>query len=189
MTGRSLLLLASAMALLGAGGCGLRPEGGTFHITVPAGWRKLRAEETPLVPGKPLLAHEVPASPAPGSLIVFRSGYMPSTTAEQLLVQTRFLLENLPTLEFRSGVVTEAGGSPAVRVEVVQEGTGAALSPTGLGKPIPPAGKAQLPTRRVWIRIPRSAAEGTLEVFFHAPETEYARLAPEWEEVLRSLKL
>ncbi|HVR76485.1 MAG TPA: hypothetical protein VMT52_19300, partial [Planctomycetota bacterium] len=113
----------------------------------------------------------------------------PNTTAEQLLVQTRFLLENLPTLEIRSGVVTEAGGKPAVRVEVVQEGTGAALSPTGLGKPIPPAGKAQFPTRRVWIRIPRAAAEGTLEIFFHAPEEEYAGLAPAWEEALKSLKL
>ena len=84
----------------------------------------------------------------------------------------------------------QVAGLPATLVECVAQETGNALSPTGTGKPVAPAGEAaaQVPTRRVWLRIPRGPEEGTLEVFFHCPEAEYSKLAPAWESVVASMR-
>jgi hypothetical protein len=152
-----------------------------------------------VVPGEILEAYEVPppdpapgeARARPGSLVVFRSLHAPDTTAAQLLTATHYLLYNLPSLRIESEREAVVGGAPAAIIEVVAEGTGAALYPTGLGKPVPPPGEPgpPVPTRRIWVRIPRGPGEGILEVFFHAPESAEKRLRPAWESILASLRV
>jgi len=151
------------------------------------------------VPGETLEAYEVPPpDPAPGesrarpgSLVLFRSPHVPETTAAQLLTATHYLLLNLPSLRIESEREAQVGGAPAAIIEVVADGSGGALYPTGLGKPLPPPGEPgpAVPTRRIWVRIPRGAKRGVLEVFFHAPESVEKNLRPAWEAVLASLEL
>jgi hypothetical protein len=186
VSARRAALAALALALL-APGCSEDPR--TRHgyvLQVPAGWRPWSAPTPPIVPGDVLEAYEVPGG---GSLVVFRSPYTPETTAEQLLTATRYLVLNLPSLEIRSARVIEVAGKPAAFLELTADGIGKALSPTGLGKPVPPAGEQNVRTRRNWLRVPRGAAEGMIEVFFHAPESEYAGLEAAWNGVLGSLRV
>jgi hypothetical protein len=181
-------LLAASVAVLLAG-CGGDPRGqNAYGLSVPAGWQPWRRAAPPVVPGDVLEAHEAPPGGPRGSLVVFRSGYVPETTAAQILVATRFLLLNLPSLEIKAAREIAVAGKPAVLVEAVADGTGDALAPTGLGKPVAPAGESLVRTRRAWVRIPRGPEDGTLEVFFHAPEAEYEKLAPVWAAVLASLR-
>ena len=171
-----------------AGGCRADPRNlAGFAITVPAAWTPWTG--APLAaPGELLEAYRVPTAAGDGSLVIFRSPYLPETTVGQLLVARRLLLENLPSLTVHEAREIEVAGKPALLVDVTAEGTGWSLSPTGLGKPIPPEGKKQFPTRRHWVSVPRGPGLGTLEIFFHSPAPEHERLLPEWEAVLRSLR-
>jgi hypothetical protein len=186
-TGRApaVLLLALAAA---AGGCDADPKARAgYEIVVPPAWPRWTGA-APVVPGETLEAYRVPAAAGAGSLVVFRSPYLPETTVAQLLVARRNLLLNLPSFEIREAREMEVAGKPALLFDVAGEGTGWALSATGLGKPIPPEGEKQFPTRRLWVTVPRGPELGTLEVFFHCPAAEFERLRPEWEGVLRSLR-
>ena len=188
-----------ALALVIALGCepGPRDRLG-YGLDVPPAWKKWTGPQ-PTVPGDVLEAYEIPApEPAPGeaasrpgSFIVFRSPHAPATTAAQLLTATHYLLLNLPSLRIESEREAQVGGSPAVVIEVVADGSGGALYPTGLGKPLPPPGEAgpAVPTRRIWVRIPRGPKLGVLELFFHAPESVATRLRPAWDAVLASLRV
>ncbi|MBI4606407.1 MAG: hypothetical protein HY721_30960 [Planctomycetes bacterium] len=190
MRGAAVALLPCAVASLAlAVGCQRDPRTAhAYSLAAPVGWKPWSAGAPPVVPGRVLEAWESPAGPAPGSLVVFRSGYLPETTAEQLLVQTRYLLLNLPGLELKAEKVVEAGGRKAALVEVAAPGSGAALAPTGTGKPVSPTGAPLIPTRRLWLRIPREPELGTLELLFHGSEAEEARLRPAWEAVIASLR-
>jgi hypothetical protein len=181
-------IIALGLAALLAG-CGSDPRGRHgYELSVPSGWKPWRRAAPPVVPGDVLEAHEAPAGGPRASLVVFRSGYAPETTAAQLLVATRFLLLNLPSLEIKAEREIVVAGKPAVLIEAVADGMGDALAPTGLGKPVPPPGETLVRTRRAWVRIPRGPEGGTIEVFFHAPEAEYEKVAPAWSEVLASLR-
>jgi len=175
--------------LLFLAGCGedARARHG-YRVSVPAAWEPWRQPPAPVVPGEVLEAYGVPAAGTRGSLVVFRSGYVPETTAGQLLAATHYLLLNLPSLEIKAEREITVGGKPAVLVEVVADGTGGALAPTGLGKPVAPPRESLIRTRRVWVRVPRGPEDGMLEVFFHVPESEYERFAGAWSEVLASLR-
>jgi len=184
----SLLILAG---LLSACGTDAR-SAQRYSLDIPDGWRSWSGPADPLVPGEVLEAHELPVPSGLASLVVFRSLYRPATTAAQLLIETRYLLLNLPSLEIQSerqiDVRGHAGGHRAVLIEATATGTGNALSPTGTGKPVQPSGEPQIPTRRIWVRVPRGPTGGTLEFFFHCPEDEYKNLTPVWAAILDSLQ-
>jgi hypothetical protein len=158
-----------------------------YELAVPAAWERWSGP-APLAPGKVLEAYRVPAAAAPGSLVVFRSPYLPETSVAQLIVQRRNLHVSLAETVIHEAREIEVAGRPAALFDISAQGTGSALSPTGLGKPIPPAGERQLPTRRLWVAIPRGPEQGTLEVFLHYPEEEHEKLQAAWQAVLASLR-
>src|SRR5262249_45420987 len=131
---------------------------------------------------------DVPTSSGSGSLVVYRSGYLPETTAKDLVTQTRYLLLNLPSLAIQEAKEIDLNGKPAVLLEATAPGNGRELAPTGLGKPLLSGGAVPILTRRIWLRVPRDREAGTLEVLFHCPESEYKSLAPAWQGVLASIR-
>lgn len=164
-----------------------------YSLTVPDDWRPWSGLVDPLVPGEVLEAYELPVGSGLASLVVFRSLYRPATTAAQLLIETHHLLLNLPSLEIQSektiAIEEKLQQHRAAVVEVTAMGTGKALSPTGTGKPLDPSGHSQIPTRRIWVRIPRGPPAGTLEIFFHCPEAQHTNLKPTWTAILNSLRV
>jgi hypothetical protein len=95
-------------------------------------------------------------------------------------------LENLPELKVVVHRTEKVGETTAARVEVVAPGTGGALAPSGTGKPVAPAGQALVPTREVIMGFHRPDA--TLFLSWTAPETSYARIAPEIQATLESVR-
>ncbi|MBI4586727.1 MAG: hypothetical protein HY717_22160 [Planctomycetes bacterium] len=183
----SIGLLAGA-ALFFSSACDPPPRSRAgYEVTIPPGWKPWEGEP-PAVPGDLLEAFTAPAGESTASLAIFRSPYLPGVTVQQLLAQRRFLLLNLPSLKIHEARELEVNGKPAALLDLTAEGTGKALSPTGLGKPIPPAGEQQQSTRRLWLILPRGPGLGTLELLFHCHESEHAKLAPAWEAILKSLK-
>jgi len=197
---RRFAIAGAAVLALAAPGC--EPDSRSrfgYTLDVPPAWKAWTGPE-PTVPGDILEAYEVPppdpaptgeAAARPGSLVVFRSKHAPETTAAQLLTATHHLLFNLPSLRIESEREAQVGGAPAAIIEVVAEGSGRSLYPTGLGKPLPPPGEPgpAVPTRRIWVRIPRGTHRGVIELFFHAPESVEKRLRPAWDAVLASFEL
>jgi hypothetical protein len=184
-----LTRLFGAALALSLAGC--TPDARTLHdysIAIPADWSPWSGESL-AVPGKTLEAYRVPCpGGGEGSLVVFRSSYQPGIDAQQLLVQRRSLFVNVPTVTIHEAKATSIGGNPAVRIDVSAAGIGSALSPAGLGKPQPPPGKVQSPTRRIWIAVLRGRELGTLEVMFHCPEERFQSVTNVVEELLRSFR-
>lgn len=164
-----------------------------YSLSIPADWRPWSGAVDPLVPGEVLEAHELSVPSGAASLIVFRSLHRPATTAAQLLIETRHLLLNLPSLEIQAERLIEVKGQNqkhrALVIEVTASGTGKTLSPTGTGKPVHPSGEPQIATRRIWVRVPLGPGGGTLEVFFHCPQEEHSNLTAVWTAILDSLLL
>lgn len=179
--------------LLGAAVAGCRSDSRSrfaYTISPPPGWEAVPdAQKTVLTPGRVLEAYRA-QSGGPASLVIFQTGYKPGTTPAEALVEMRYLLLNLPSLTLRSEAVVTVAGAPAARLEAVADGDGAAFFPTTLGKkPEPPAGKTAVPTHRVWIKLPRARELGTLEVFFHAPESDWAQRSADLEKALGTLRV
>jgi hypothetical protein len=195
LAARIAVVVPLAASLAGSG-CAEDPRSRhEYAIEVPAEWRSWTATESITVPGEVLEAWRFSAGAHEGSLVVLRSKYAPNTTAAQLLVERRNLLENLPgpspseRLRIHEAQVVDLAGREAAVIDASGAGIGIALSPTGLGKAVPPSGAAeQFPTRRVWVLVPRGKELGTLEVLFHCPEAAYGELQPVWERVLGSLR-
>ncbi len=183
----SMALMAAA-ALLSISGCDPSPRSRAgYEVAIPPGWKPWEGAPA-AVPGDLLEAYTAPAGESTASLAIFRSPYLPEMAVQQLLTQRRFLLLNLPSLKIHEARELEVNNKPAALLDLTAEGTGKALSPTGLGKPIPPAGEKQQPTRRLWLILPRGPELGTLELLFHCPESEQARMAPAWEGIVKSLE-
>lgn len=188
--GRAGPLGAGVGLLLAVAAASCSPDGRSAHgyrLDVPRGWKRDGGAE-PIVPGTILERYIVPTESGEGSLVVFRSSYRPRTTASQLLIERTNLLRSLPSLVIHDAGEVAVGDRAAVFFDLTAEGTGKALSPTGLGKPVPPAGEEQVPTRRLWIAVLRGPELGTLEVFLHCPDVEEATLRQAWEEILGSLR-
>lgn len=182
---RAVCLLVTSVLATALFGCN-DPGTRNFEIQVSPQWPPWRGE--PLkVPGTLVVSYEIPAQPAPGSLAIFRSGYRPKTTAEQLLVERRNLVRSLPTMEVLGGSVIEVGGQKATLLELRAAGTGSALAPSALGDPKALNNATLISTRRVWVTLPRQ--RDTLEVLFHCPEKDWTRLQTEWERTLKSLRV
>jgi hypothetical protein len=186
---RPLVFFVSA-GLLSISGCEGRPRD-VYHydVTVPGDWKPWSPSSSPpQAPGRILEAYEIPTPAGNGSLVIFRSGYLPQTTAAELLTQTRYLVLSLPSLRIEAAELIKIGDQSAVFLSAVAAGNGRELAPTGLGKPRFSGGAATIETRRIWVRVPRGPADGTLEVFFHCPEGEFGSLKSSWEAALASLK-
>ena len=182
---RAVFLGLASIAVAVLSGCG---DSGAleFDARVPPQWLPW-PDEPPKVPGTLLATYKIPTGQRPGSLAIFRSAYRPNTTAEQLLVERRNLVRGLPTMEVLGGSVIEVGQRKATLLELRAAGTGSALAPSALGEPIAPNNGTLIPTRRLWVAIPRE--RDTIELFFHCPEAEWERLRGEWERVLESLRV
>ncbi len=169
-------LLAVAMALALAS-CSRAPrEANRYEVTLPPGWTSWARPAPPVVPGTVLEAFETATPSGPASYVIFRSPYAPDTTAAQLTVETRYLLLHLPSLTIQQAKEVSLSGTPAALVEGVAAGTGDALAPTGLGKPVLPEGARLQPTHFAWLRVPREPELGTLEVLFACPDAEEAKV-------------
>jgi hypothetical protein len=96
-------------------------------------------------------------------------------------------LTNLPELKIVARGIEKVADESAARVEVIAPGTGDALAPSGVGTPVAPKGKTLEPTRQVTIGILRSS--GPLFLSWTMPESAHARIAPDIEATLGSLKL
>lgn len=185
---KSIRLITALMALVILTACGSdnRSKHG-YEFDAPAGWLEWSGE--PLtVPGTILEAYRIPTATASGSFVIFRSLYMPETSAAQLLVQRKYLVLNLPSLELHEAKELTVGGKPAAFLEMTATGTGSSLLPTSLGKIVLPEDRKAMPTRRIWISIPRDQQGGTLEILFHCPENELDKLRSAWELALESFK-
>ncbi len=138
-----------------------------------------------MVPGKALAAWQGPEG---SSLVVYRTLPVPGGGSAAMIVESLAnRLINLPELDVLVRRTEALAGATVARVEVVAPGFGDALAPSGIGKPIALEGKSLIPTHEVTIGIPRTA--GPLYLTWHAPESAFARIAPEIEAALRGLKL
>ncbi len=172
-----------------ASGCSPDPRSkGGYKLSPPPGWARLGPEECSrlVLSGEILEAHDL----KPGVLAVLGTDYLPGTKASELVVQMRYLLLNLPSLKLQSEGEISIAGAPAARVDATADGDGRSLAPTTLGRPATPvAGQPFVPTRRVWIKVPRGRERGTLELLLHCPEADYARRKTELDALLASIRL
>jgi hypothetical protein len=138
-----------------------------------------------MVPGRVIAAWQGPEG---SSLSVYRALPVPGGgSAEMIAEGLANRLTNLPELKLLVKRTEPLGGVTAGRVEVVAPGFGDALAPSGAGTPVALEGKELIPTHQVTLGIPRAA--GPLYLTWHAPESAFARVAPEIEAALHSLRL
>jgi hypothetical protein len=181
---KGIALLLLACAIVHVAGC--QPAGPAdragIAVTPPASWRHVEPSARQ-VPGVLL---EAWAGPDGASLVLYRTlpapGGSPGMIAEALANR----LENLPELKVVVNRTEKVGETTAARVEVVAPGTGDALAPSGTGKPVAPAGKTLIPTREVIVGFHRPDA--TLFLAWNVPESSYARIAPDIDATLESVR-
>jgi hypothetical protein len=173
-----------AMLLLIGSGCQLEDslEAYGVSLALPSGWVAEPRTTWP-VPGDPLAAW----SWGKGSLVVYRGLPIPGGTAEAIAESLANRLTNLPEMRVERKTTETLDGQRFARVEVVAPGTGAALAPTGIGRPVAPDGQTLIPTRRVTLGFVRGA--DTLYLTWHAPESEHERLEEQIDRTLRGLKV
>ena len=119
--------------------------------------------------------------------MLYRTLPSPGMSAAMLVESLANRLTNLPELKIVAKRTEKFGGEPAARVEVIAPGTGDAMAPSGVGTPVAPEGKTLEPTRQVTVGFARSS--GPLFLTWHMPESAHARIAPDIEATLGSLKL
>jgi hypothetical protein len=137
-----------------------------------------------MVPGTPLSAWR---GPDRALLVLYRTLPPPSMSAAMLVEGLTNRLTNLPELKIVARRIDKVADESAARVEVIAPGTGDALAPSSVGTPVAPKGKTLEPTRQVTIGIVRSS--GPLFLSWTMPESSHARIAPDIEATLGSLKL
>jgi hypothetical protein len=137
-----------------------------------------------MVPGTALAAW---SGPEGSSLVVYRSLPFPDGTAAMIAESLANRLTNLPDLEVKVKRTEKVAGEPAARVEVIAQGNGDSLAPSGAGTPVSTTGKPLIATRQVTVGFPRQG--GSLFLSWHMPESAYSRISPDIEAVLGSLQL
>jgi hypothetical protein len=178
--------LVVALLLLASAGCGSSATLDALGISglAPSGSWKPADPASFVVPGRAIAAW---TGPEGSSLVVYRALPAPRTDAEGLVREMTTRMENLPDLRvIKAGVRTVAGVS-AAWVEIVAPGTGDALAPSGLGKPIAPEGKRLVPTRRVAIGI--AGRDQIVWFLWHSPESAASSLATEVDAAVAKLTI
>jgi hypothetical protein len=181
---RRLTVPLLIIAIVGSSGC--QPSAPLERVgiamTPPASWRRVEPFSRQ-VPGVPLAAW---GGPDGSSLVVYRTLPAPGGSAETIAEELANRLENLPELRLIVNRTETIGETTGARVEVVAPGTGDALAPSGTGTPTAPAGKALVPTREVIVGFHRPDA--TLFLTWDTPESSYARIAPDIDATLESVR-
>ena len=174
----SLLSLASGCGsnanLAGIGLSGLRPSK-SWAAADPSSF---------VVPGRAIAAWR---SSDGGSLVVLRALAAPRTDAAGLASEMTTRLENLPELRIVKSSGRFVGGVQSAIIEIVAPGTGDAIAPSGLGRPIGADDRPLIPTRRIAVGIP--GRNQTVWLIWHAPESAAASLSSEVDSVLDGLRI
>lgn len=170
-----------------AGLAGCQPahplESAGLSLTVPGSWQPTNPRRWQ-VPGAALAAW---SGPEGSSLVVYQTLPDPGGTARSIADGLGNRLANLPEMKILSRGVETVAGQSAARLELIAPGSGAALAPTGVGKPVATDGAALISTRQLTIGFPRS--RGSLFLTWHTPEQAHDRLAPDIKAALDSLAL
>jgi hypothetical protein len=177
----SIILAASQGWISGCGPAGSLERIGVA-IAPPSTWRPVKPL-TWSVPGTALAAW---AGPDGSSLVLYRALPVPGGTAAMIAEALGNRLENLPGLRLVVKRTEKVAGTTAVRVEVVAPGFGDAMAPSGTGSPIALDGKVLVPTRQVTLGFVRPAE--TLYLTWHVPESSHARIGPQIDATLESLR-
>lgn len=156
--------------------------GAGLELNPPANWRPVDPK-TRLVPGTPLAAW---SGPQGSSLVIYTTLPIPGGTADAIAASLANRLTNLPELEVKTQKVVKIGDRPAARVEVVAPGTGDALAPSSVGKPMPSSGKALVATREIVVGL--AGSDQTLYLSWTLPESSRDQILPEVEETLAKLR-
>jgi hypothetical protein len=176
---------AGFVAMIACVGC--QPAGSAgipgLIVSPPSTWKRIEPPAA-AVPGQPLAAW---SGPEGALLVIYRELPNPGGSAAMVADALANRLENLPSLTIVEKRTESLAGSTAARVEVTAQGTGEALAPSGVGKPIAPEGKTLLPTRQLTVGFVRN--HGTYYLRWHAPESSYDRIKPEIRATLDSLRL
>lgn len=181
---RACLALATlGLALMNGCAPGNSLDGARVEVRPPTGWTAVDKDRWP-VPGTPIAAWEGPGG---SSLVVYRTLPAPGGTPEQLMKALTTRLANMPELKVVEQGVAQVDGLRAGRVEFVAPGSGDRLAPTGMGQPYSPEGTTLVPTRRVYLAIPRPV--DTLVFLWHAPDADAATLLKAVGETTASLKI
>jgi hypothetical protein len=173
-----------AIVLVSGSGClraGRLPEQ-DVTLAPPVPWRPV-PPSTWMVPGTPLAAW---SGPDGASLVVYRRLPVPGGSAAMLADSIGIGLESLPEVRVVAKESTTIAGAAAARVEAVAPGTGDALAPSVLGKPVAPEGKALVPTRQVTIAFPRPSE--TVYLVAHMPETAHDQIAPQIDAAIQTVR-
>ena len=181
----ALLPSLQAVALVLIAGCqptGVLERSG-LAVNPPSSWRPVKAP-TREVPGVALAAW---TGPDGSSLAIYRDLPAPGCTPLMIAEALANRMENLPELRLVLKRTETVAGTTAARVEVIAPGTGDALAPSAMGTPKAPDGKTLIPTRQVTIGFWRPSE--TTYLSWNAPESSYARIAPEIEATLESIRL
>ncbi len=177
---------AIAVLILSLAGCGERSALETVGISglkPSTGWSPTVRSRF-IVPGDALAAW---IGPDGSSLVVASTLAAPKVTAVGLARELAIRYENLPELRIVKSETKKVGGVEAAYLEVLAPGTGDALAPTGLGRPIAPEGKSLVATRRISLGFPGPSR--TLWLIWHAPETSAAALKTEVESAIKDMKI
>jgi hypothetical protein len=153
------------------------------NVQPPASWTPT-APTTWQVPGTAL---EAWSGPEGAAMIVYRSLPIPGGTAEMLAGSLANRLTNLPEYHIESSEVETIAQQPAAKVVVVAQGTGDALAPTGIGRPLAPEGKTLIPTRQVTVGFARS--DGAYFLRWQYPESKREQIEPDINAMLSTLRL
>jgi hypothetical protein len=180
-----LFRLAAGCSLLLITGCGGTPleRAGVSGLRPSEGWTEVDPSRF-AVPGRAIAAW---SGPNGSSLVVAKLLAVPHASADTLTREMSARFENLPELRIVQASKKKIGGIESAYIEVVAPGTGDALAPTGLGKPIAPPGKELVDTRRISLGIP--AASQTLWLIWHAPEASAGALTAEIEKAIKNLAI
>jgi hypothetical protein len=174
-------LLASVLV----GGC--QPadplQAAGLTLSVPDSWKAVEPTRWQ-VPGRALAAW---SGPEGSSFVVHQSLPVPRGSAEALAESLANRLTNLPELRILDRRKLSVAGTSAVRLDVAAPGFGDALAPSGVGRPIAPAGRTLIDTRQATVIVHRLS--GPLHLTWHAPASAWSQLEPQIESILGRLAL
>ncbi len=173
-----------AIALVSVSGClrGGRPPDQGLTLAPPSDWRAV-SSSTWVVPGTPLAAW---SGPDGASLVLYRRLPVPGGSAAMLAEAISNGLESLPDARLLVKKTETIAGADGARVEAVAPGTGDALAPSGLGKPVAPEGKSLVPTRQVTLAFARPSQ--TLYIVAHMLESAHDQIAPQFDAMLKTVR-
>lgn len=174
--------------LLGAVAIGCEPgeplQQAGVKVAVGKFWQPMGANHWK-VPGQALAAW---SGPQDSSFVIYQTMPVPGVPSSEVLSAALVnRLTNLPSLQILDHKPLTVGGIPAARIELVAQGFGDAIAPSGAGVPVSVDGKSLRPTRQTTVVISRRSSP--LYLTWHAPESSWPEIAPEIDAILGKISL